>query len=368
MTPDIATDIVQTISTQLGDIVTPEIADQITQTINTKVGEVITPDIPDEDTIAVTVTADTQEAYDAIKALYPDAPIELKVKVKADTTDLSKLTNTNISGKISDLQKQVNAAEWGTEDYAKAKTNLADANAFKNVFEKAAQTGIDTADIDQSALWAKIVGGGDIDDAVWEDLVNRINEKLAEIDVEPIKINLETGGISNVSKSVKDLTKSAQVTAQVVGSIGKAFNEIEDPAAKVAGTIAEAIAQIALGYATATTQAASAGPWTWIAFAATGLATMIASINAIKSSTKGFAEGGIVPGNSFNDQLRTSDYGISSGELILNRAQQGNIASQLTSIERGTQSSTPYVDGEKIFLGINNFLRRSGKGEIVTSR
>ena len=207
-----------------------------------------------------------------------------------------------------------------------------------------------------------------IDDAVWEELVNRINEKLAEIDVAPIQINLETGGISNVSKSVKDLTKSAQVTAQVVGSIGRAFNEIEDPAAKVAGTIAEAIAQVALGYGQALAQSSSLGPWGWIAFAATGMATMISSINAIKSNTKGFATGGIVPGNSFNDQLRTSDYGISSGELILNKAQQGNLVSQLTGAERGTQSGTPYVDGEKIFLGINNFLRRSGRGEIVTSR
>ena len=331
-------------------------------------GDVNLPNIPTDETVEVTVIADTQEAYDQIKALYPDAPIELKVKVKADTTDLTKLTNTNISGKISELQKQVNTSEWQSEDYAKAKTNLADANAFKNVFEKVVQNGIETADIDQSALWDKIVGGGDIEDAVWEDLVNRINEKLAEIEAAPIKINFETGGLENVSKSVKDLTKSAQVTAQVVGSIGRAFNEIEDPAAKVAGTIAEAIAQVALGYGQALAQSSSLGPWGWIAFAATGMATMISSINAIKSNTKGFATGGIVPGNSFNDQLRTSDYGISSGELILNKAQQGNLASQLTGAERGTQSGTPYVDGEKIFLGINNFLKRSGRGEIVTSR
>lgn len=316
----------------------------------------------------VTVTANTQEAYDQIKALYPDAPIELKVKVKADTTDLTKLTNTNIREKTSELQKQMNTSEWGSDEYEKAKSNLADATAFKNLFEKAVKTGIDTADIDQSALWKKIAGGVDIDDAMWQELIDRINEKLAESDIAPIKIDFETGGIENVSKSVKDLNKSSQVTAQVVGSIGRAFNEIEDPAAKVAGTIAEAIAQVALGYGQALAQSSSLGPWGWIAFAATGMATMISSINAIKSNTKGFATGGIVPGNSFNDQLRTSDYGISSGELILNKAQQGNLASQLTGEERGAQSGTPYVDGEKIFLGINNFLKRSGRGEIVTSR
>ena len=352
-----------------GDVNLPNIpTDDKTIKVNVEEGDVTLPDISTGKTVEVTVIADTQEAYDQIKELYPDAPIELKVKVKADTTDLTKLTNTNIGSKISELQKQVNTSEWQSEDYAKAKTNLADANAFKNVFEKAVKTGIDTADIDQSALWQKIAGSVDIDDAVWQELIDRINEKLAESDIVPIKIDFETGGIENVSKSVKDLNKSSQVTAQVVGSIGRAFNEIEDPAAKVAGTIAEAIAQVALGYGQALAQSSSLGPWGWIAFAATGMATMISSINAIKSNTKGFATGGIVPGNSFNDQLRTSDYGISSGELILNKAQQGNLASQLTGAERGTQSGTPYVDGEKIYLGINNFLKRSGRGEIVTSR
>ena len=88
----------------------------------------------------------------------------------------------------------------------------------------------------------------------------------------------------------------------------------------------------------------------------------------------GFARGGIiphaatgfvVPGNDFSDRTPIL---ASSGELILNKAQQGNLASQLTGAERSTQNGTPYVDGEKIFLGINNFLRRSGRGEIVTSR
>ena len=357
------------VNVEEGDVTLPNIpTDDKTIKVNVEEGDVSLPDIPTDETVEVTVIADTQEAYDQIKALYPDAPIELKVKVKADTTDLTKLTNTNISGKISELQKQTNTSEWGSNEYEKAKSNLADATAFKNLFEKAVKTGIDTADIDQSALWQKIAGGVDIDDAVWQELIDRINEKLAESDIAPIKIDFETGGLENVSKSVKDLSKSSQVTAQVVGSIGRAFNEIEDPAAKVAGTIAEAIAQVALGYGQALAQSSSLGPWGWIAFAATGMATMISSINAIKSNTKGFATGGIVPGNSFNDQLRTSDYGISSGELILNKAQQGNLASQLTGEERGTQSGTPYVDGEKIFLGINNFLRRSGRGEIVTSR
>lgn len=89
------------------------------------------------------------------------------------------------------------------------------------------------------------------------------------------------------------------------------------------------------------------------------------------------AEGMLIPGNSYSgDHLRmpvdggAGWIGVNSGELILNRAQQNSIAGQLTAAERGGggYQGTPYVDGEKIFLGINNFLKRSGRGEIVTSR
>ena len=98
---------------------------------------------------------------------------------------------------------------------------------------------------------------------------------------------------------------------------------------------------------------------------------MISTISAIKSATSGgFAEGGIVPGNSFSgDNLRLSDYGVNSGELILNRAQQGVIAGALTEGGNGRSvNSQPYVSGEQIYLGLNNYLRRSNRGELVTSR
>jgi hypothetical protein len=96
---------------------------------------------------------------------------------------------------------------------------------------------------------------------------------------------------------------------------------------------------------------------------------MLSSIAAIKSATKGFANGGIVPGNSFSgDNLRTSDIGVNlnSGELILNKAQQDTIASQLENQQVATMQ--PYVDGEKIFLGMNNTSQRMGRGEIVTTQ
>ena len=61
-------------------------------------------------------------------------------------------------------------------------------------------------------------------------------------------------------------------------------------------------------------------------------------------------------------------YGLNSQEIILNKAQQGNLASQLTDSAVQGFGGQPYVEGEKIFLGMNNSSRRMGRGEIVTTQ
>ena len=146
------------------------------------------------------------------------------------------------------------------------------------------------------------------------------------------------------------------------------MQQIEDPAAKVAGTIAQAIATIALTFAKSLEGTFT--PWDWIAAAAAGTATMISTIAAIKSATAGsYEQGGIVPGNSYTGDNLTAN--VNSGELILSRAQQSNIASQLQQSDRndsGSGSRLPYVTGDKIVLGINNWAKKSGRGELVFSR
>ena len=139
------------------------------------------------------------------------------------------------------------------------------------------------------------------------------------------------------------------------------MQQIEDPSAKVAGIIAQAIANIALTFATSLKGTVT--PWDWIAAAISGTATMIGTISAIKSATKGgFANGGIVPGNSFSgDNLHTSDYGINSGELILNRSQQNVIASQLQGGAAQNMRLEALISGESLRMVLaNNASRRGG--------
>lgn len=172
----------------------------------------------------------------------------------------------------------------------------------------------------------------------------------------------------NLTKEGKNADKAWQQAAGAVQSVGNALNQIEDPGVKAMGTVMQAIASIALGFAQASAQASSMGPWAWLAFLAAGMAATATTIATVHSLT-GFAEGGIVPGNSFSgDNLHTADYGINSGELILNKAQQSTLASQLQDSETRGAESRPYVTGEKLVLGINNWAKSAGRGQLVFSK
>lgn len=156
------------------------------------------------------------------------------------------------------------------------------------------------------------------------------------------------------------------------------MSQMNDPAARILGTIGQAIANVALGLGEAIAkQGATGNPWAWIAFAATATATMISTISSIHSAT-GYARGGIVraangasladygttvPGNSMSGDLIPAR--INSGELILNRAQQGNLAAQLDSLAEQQPTGRPYVSGENIFIALNTYMKRRGMGELT---
>ena len=59
--------------------------------------------------------------------------------------------------------------------------------------------------------------------------------------------------------------------------------------------------------------------------------------------------------------------GLNAGEIVLNRAQAGVLASQLNG-QSGGGERVPYLDVETIWLGIGNLLKRRGLGEIVTTK
>ena len=178
--------------------------------------------------------------------------------------------------------------------------------------------------------------------------------------------------IKEANKAAKDSQKEFQAAASAIQQAGSAMQSIVDPIAKVMGIVAQAIGSIALGFAQASAQEGKGGIWYWIAATAAGLATMVSTISAIHSAT-GYAQGGIVkaaggtvvPGNNYSGDMVPAM--LNSGELVLNRAQQGNLASQLEGGGMQNLQLSATIRGEDIKLALNNNSRRTGRGEYVTT-
>ena len=290
----------------------------------------------------------------------------LRGEVEEMATGLAGVSQNSLSAWISGQSSSMGNMEMGSSGYLATRANIIDAKTMQNVLENAIKNDIAISPDTIESLWEQIIGGENIPDEVWQELIDTINDQLAELDIQPIKIDFETGEVHQKSKQMKQDWKDA---AKAIQSVGSAMTSIENPMAKVVGTIAQAIASIALGAGEAIKQAgngSAGGPWGWIAFAAAATATMISSIAAVKSATSGgFAEGGIVPGNyNSGDQLRLGDFGVNSGELILNRAQQGNLASQLSG-GVGDLNLSAVVTAEDIVFVLNNRGKRTGRGEYL---
>lgn len=243
-----------------------------------------------------------------------------------------------------------------------------DTTTLQTLMKTAMQNGIDGLDPDFSALQEKMREGMNIPDETWQALQDEINEKLKELGIEPIKIDFKTGKINESGKTVE---KSWQSAARAVQAVGSAMESIEDPAAKIAGTVAQAIANIALGYSQA--MLAPKDPVSWIAFGAAGLAQMLAMMNAIHSST-GYANGGIVKGNSYSgdnipamiDGGAGGFAGLNAGEVVLNASMQNMLAQNLQGSGLQNLSVSGEISGESIKIVLNRHLKRTGQGEIVT--
>ena len=249
-----------------------------------------------------------------------------------------------------------------------------DQNSLTNLLSVAMQYGIDSLNPDFERVQYMMAEGFDIPEETWVKLQDEINAALGAMNIDPIKINVNTGSIEAATGDVKKLSTEWVGAAQAIAQFGSALQSVEDPTAKIAGIIAQAIASVVAGAGSAIAQAgngSAGGPWGWVAFAISATATMISTIAAIKSATSnapGFAEGGIVGGNSYSGDRIIAR--LNSGEGVLTQkgiSNAANMAAALDAGGAGAAPSNPFVTGETIVLGINNFLGRSGQGEIVTT-
>lgn len=165
-----------------------------------------------------------------------------------------------------------------------------------------------------------------------------------------------------------------QMGVELPNGINKLIGAIQGVSTVIQG-VQSVIEAFSIGSQAANTIAVSANT-----VALAGLTTAM-SINTATNFIPFFSHGGIahaaqglyipqyhgpkVPGSSFSgDNVPAL---LDSGELILNKAQQGVIGEMLNGASP-VQELYSRISGEDIILSVNNTLKRTGRGEIVTSR
>ena len=212
--------------------------------------------------------------------------------------------------------------------------------------------------------------------SAWESYKDTITETVGSIGESFNNLTTFTKDFKPFVDEQKKMTAAAKqnqmamgLASQAVNAFGSALSSMEDPGAKAAGTVMQALGSIALGFAMASAQANTAGTgWGWLAWVAAGLAAMATAISTVHQLT-GFAQGGIVEGNSYSgDNIYAGNGMINAGELVLTRAQQSTLASQLQGGGLQNMNIAGRIKGTDIILSIDRSLKLEGKQLLTWGR
>jgi len=203
----------------------------------------------------------------------------------------------------------------------------------------------------------------------WEKYKDTITGSIGSIGESMNNLTQWTEDFNPFQESMEKMNKSAMqskmafgLAANAAGALGGALAGMEDPGVRAAGIVLQSIASIAMGFAEAAASPLVTGTgWGWLAFVAAGVAAMATTISTIHQLT-GFAEGGIVGGNSYSgDNIYGGGAMVNSGELVLNKAQQGNLASQLQGNGINGMNISGRIKGTDIILSVDRSLQLQGK-------
>lgn len=183
------------------------------------------------------------------------------------------------------------------------------------------------------------------------------------------------GSVISVTDSLDRMGSTAEginAIGNAFESLGSLFSSMEDDSMKKAGRIistvgavVEAYTQIAQAASVASAaEAASETPTVWGKIAAiTAMVGAFATmVSQVKSSVRTYADGGIVPGHNYNDGITAR---VSSGEMYINEADQKRLYNFIHSGGVGGGSVRSSITGEQIVIAVNNWARRTNRGELV---
>ena len=340
----------------------------------------------------MTVTANTSEALQKVRELVADAGgevIEIKVEPVITDEDIERSLREQY-GKPIEVPVVPRTTGEALEQEIRiklAQQNIdADMQTLRTLMEAQIKNGIEGIEIPTGFLIEKIMGEG-VPDEYWQNLQDQINEKLKEMDIDPINIDFKTGkeeGKKSEGGPMGDIKKVVSGLNQVASGLQQMGIQLPEGVNQVLGvingvmTILQVISTIigvtqfaAITANTISLDLLTSAIWantaaSFIPFANGGIVGF-ANGGLIGKAASGMLVGNHMSGDNLRLPVNGGGYiGVNDGELILNRAQQGVIADALgggNALQNLQLNAV--IKGEQIRLALNNNGRRTGRGEYV---
>ena len=350
-----------------GNVNLPDIPkDDQTIRFNVEQGNVDLPQMP-EKTYTVTIEAATEAAAVKVDELVAGMnaekvtiPVTVEQPKPVQVPLEMSYTESNMSAFLASLKEKIAQEDVGSTLYNNLTAQFADANALANLMQTAIKNGIDISQFNPQDLWSKVFGQTP-GDYISDEQLEEIRKKIEEIIGKPIKLDVNTGNINGEGSGGSSSKETgSKYLSQISGGISSMTSSLEQLGIQVPEGLKAVLGGIQAVTSILTT-----------------ISTIMSAIEAFSAagSIPFFANGGIiphaangyfVPGTHYSGD--TTPIMANAGELVLSRAQQSNLASTLSRRDESEYGGTPYVSGEQIFLGLNNYLKRSGRGELLTAR
>ena len=323
-------------------------------------------------------TKGAEQNVESLKVKLIELEAQRKKAIAAGDNDLSKNLAKQINQVKSDI-KGLNPTALKTG--GSGKKNLPEYSDFSKLLFKNGSQDLQ-AEAPFTSVFSMLKDKSEFDPenilgskSAWESYKDTITETIGSIGESMNNLTEWSADFNPYQENMDKLNKTAMqskmafgLAANAVSTLGAAFASMDDPGAKAAGTVMQAIASLALSFAQAAVMAALLGPIGWIAWMGAGVAALATTISTVHQLT-GFAQGGIVEGNSYSgDNIYAGNGMINAGELVLTKAQQGNLASQLQGNGLQNMNIAGRIKGTDIILSIDRSLKLEGKQLLTWGR
>jgi hypothetical protein len=340
-----------------------------------------------------------QEEQKKVEAAYTDLAAEVRKASQQMATGISGLTPEMLASGQADIKKQMQTVELGSEEYNQLSQRLIDYNAVSNLMQEAVKSGLEVDDNVKEYFVEALTGpiGENIPQALYDSLVESLNEFREYAGENPIELDTNTGNIKESktkdgSNDLEKLQKSMGTLSQGISGlsgiasglsamglkldsgIGQAINAMQGVMQIINGVIS--IIQMVNAFKTSSEvpaqQMNTAAIWsnTIAIDSLIGALATNSAMNLIPFAGGGMiphaADGYVVPGTHFSGDV--TPILANAGEIVLNHSQSAQLAEELEGDRGEAIGGMPYVTGETIYLGLNNYLKANGYGEIVTTR